>query len=117
MARRFSRWVRLAKTSTASRLARARSEGETGGSSLATIGDDGSGRVIYGALPGEWRFSLARVDGEPMLVYWRKDGENWRPLTAARLWWRDNKVVRIRDYGHVAYLLKHSRTEEVTDRS
>ena len=71
----------------------------------------------YGALPGEWRFSLARVDGEPMLVYWRKDGENWRPLTAARLWWRDNKVVRIRDYGHVAYLLKHSRTEEVTDRS
>jgi RNA polymerase sigma-70 factor (ECF subfamily) len=64
----------------------------------------------YGALPWEWRLSLAEVDGEPLIVHWRKTGADWLPVTAVRLWWRDGKVVRIRDYVHVQYLLQHSRT-------
>lgn len=65
----------------------------------------------YTALPWEWKLSLARVDGEPLIVHWRKAGADWVPLTAVKLWWRDGKVVRIRDYVHVDYLLRHARTE------
>ena len=45
------------------------------------------------------------------MVLWRKAGDEWRPHTAVRLWWRDGKVIRIRDCFHVDYLLSHSRTE------
>ena len=62
-------------------------------------------------MPWEWRFSLARVDGEPLIVLLRKAGSDWVPLAAVKLWWRDGKVARIRDYAHVEYLLSHSRTE------
>jgi RNA polymerase sigma-70 factor, ECF subfamily len=64
----------------------------------------------YSALPWEWRLSLARVDGEPLIVHWQKIGGEWLPRAAVRLWWRDGKVARIRDYVHVDYLLEHSRT-------
>ena len=65
----------------------------------------------YGALPWEWRLSLARVDGEPLIVHWQKVGTDWVARTAMKLWWREGKVARIRDYVHVEYLLQHSRTE------
>jgi RNA polymerase sigma-70 factor, ECF subfamily len=64
----------------------------------------------YSALPWEWKFSLARVDGEPLIVHWQKVGADWLPRAAVRLWWRDGKVARIRDYAHVGYLLDHART-------
>jgi RNA polymerase sigma-70 factor, ECF subfamily len=64
----------------------------------------------YSALPWEWRLSLARVDGEPLIVHWQKAGDGWVPRAAVRLWWRDGKVARIRDYVHVGYLLGHART-------
>jgi RNA polymerase sigma-70 factor (ECF subfamily) len=66
----------------------------------------------YAAQPWEWKLSLARVDGEPVIVQWRKRGEAWYPLAAIRLWWDGEQVVRIRDYTHVEYLLKDARTEE-----
>jgi RNA polymerase sigma-70 factor (ECF subfamily) len=66
----------------------------------------------YTALPWEWRFSLALVDGEPLIVHWQKAGTDWLPRAAVRLWWRDGKVARIRDYVHVGYLLQHARTVE-----
>jgi len=65
----------------------------------------------YSALPWEWRFSLARVDGEPLAVLWRKADGDWVPHAAIRVWWRDGKAVRIRDYIHVEYLLKDVRTD------
>jgi RNA polymerase sigma-70 factor, ECF subfamily len=65
----------------------------------------------YSALPWEWKLSLARVDGEPVIVHWQKVGAEWLPRAAIKLWWRDGKVARIRDYVHVEYLLEHSRTE------
>jgi RNA polymerase sigma-70 factor, ECF subfamily len=66
----------------------------------------------YTRLPWEWRFSVATVDGEPVLVHWRREGEAWRATTAIRLWWADGRVVRIRDYVHVDYLLRFARMEE-----
>ncbi|MEO8451242.1 MAG: sigma-70 family RNA polymerase sigma factor [Gemmatimonadota bacterium] len=71
----------------------------------------------YAALPWEWKLSVARVDGEPLVVHWRKVGPDWVPFAAIRIWWRDGQVVRIRDYIHVEYLLGYSRTEEETRRA
>jgi len=65
----------------------------------------------YSAMPWQWRMSLARVDGEPLIVHWRRIEDRWVPHTAVRLWWREGKVVRIRDYVHMEYLLRYSRTE------
>ncbi len=66
----------------------------------------------YSALAWEWKLSLARVDGELLIVHWRKAGADWLPVAAMKLWWRDRKVVRVRDYAHVDYLLRYSHTEE-----
>jgi RNA polymerase sigma-70 factor (ECF subfamily) len=63
----------------------------------------------YESLPWEWRLSLARVDGEPLIVHWRRIDGEWRATTAVRLWWEQGKVTRIRDYVHVEYLLQDSR--------
>ncbi len=67
----------------------------------------------YSALPWEWKLSLARVDAEVLIVSWRKAGVDWLPVAAMKLWWRDGKVVRVRDYAHVEYLLRYSHTEEL----
>jgi RNA polymerase sigma-70 factor (ECF subfamily) len=67
----------------------------------------------YTAFPFEWRFSLARIHDEPVVVHWRHLGGEWQPVTAVRLWWRDGRVVRIRDYVHVDYLLADAKIEPV----
>jgi RNA polymerase sigma-70 factor, ECF subfamily len=59
----------------------------------------------YTALKWEWRLAPGVVDGVPVIIHWRRDGNTWRPHAAIRLWWRDGSVVRIRDYIHVDYLL------------
>jgi len=66
---------------------------------------------IYAALPWEWKLSLGRVDGELLIVIWKKDGAAWRPHAAIKLWWQGDKVVRIKDYSHVDYLLRYAHTE------
>jgi len=65
----------------------------------------------YVALPWEWKLSLGRVDGEPVILHWKKFGSDWRPHAAIRLWWQDGKVVRIKDYAHVDYILRDATTE------
>jgi RNA polymerase sigma-70 factor, ECF subfamily len=60
----------------------------------------------YMALPYQWRLGVAPIDGEPVVVHYQwVDGE-WRAKSAVRLWWQNSKVVRIRDYIHVDYLLR-----------
>jgi len=63
----------------------------------------------YTALPWEWRLEAAVVDGLPVIVHWRRDGDAWRPHAAIRLWWDGDRVARIRDYIHVEYLLEGRR--------
>jgi RNA polymerase sigma-70 factor (ECF subfamily) len=65
----------------------------------------------YVALPWRWKLVLARVDGEPVIVHCKLVAGQWRAHAAIRLWWQDGKVVRIRDYAHVDYLLLESQTE------
>ncbi len=59
----------------------------------------------YLALAYEWRLAVSVVDGELVTVHERRVDGHWRAQSAIRLWWRDGKVVRIRDYVHVDYLL------------
>jgi RNA polymerase sigma-70 factor, ECF subfamily len=63
----------------------------------------------YSSLAYEWKLSLATVDEETLIVHWKKTGADWTPRTAMKLWWRDGKVTRVRDYIHVEYLLTTSR--------
>jgi RNA polymerase sigma-70 factor, ECF subfamily len=65
----------------------------------------------YAALPWEWKLSLGRVDGEPVILHWKKIGGDWRPHAAIRLWWQGGKVARIKDYLHVDYLLRDAATK------
>src|SRR5207247_6565255 len=52
----------------------------------------------YTALEWEWRLAPGLVDGVPVIVHWRRDGDAWRAHAAIRLWWGLGLVVRIRDY-------------------
>jgi RNA polymerase sigma-70 factor (ECF subfamily) len=65
----------------------------------------------YTALPWRWKLVVARVDGEPVIVHCKLVAGQWRAHAAIRLWWQDGKVVRIRDYAHVDYLLLEAETE------
>jgi RNA polymerase sigma-70 factor, ECF subfamily len=60
----------------------------------------------YAALPWEWKLSLGRVDGEPVILHWKKVEDDWRPHAAIRRWWQSGRVIRIKDYLHVDYLLR-----------
>jgi RNA polymerase sigma-70 factor (ECF subfamily) len=74
---------------------------------------DESYRTNYGALPWPWRLSVARVDGELVVLHSKDVGDGWQPHSAIRLSWQDGKVVRIRDYVHVDYLLRDATLEPV----
>jgi RNA polymerase sigma-70 factor (ECF subfamily) len=65
----------------------------------------------YSTLPWEWKFSLAHVGDEMAIVHWRRVDGQWIATTAVRLWWRDGKVVRIRDYVHAHYMFDGHREE------
>ena len=64
----------------------------------------------YTTLQWEWRLSPDVVDGVPVIMHWRKDGDAWRPHSVIRLWWAGGQLARIRDYIHVEYLLDCART-------
>ena len=59
----------------------------------------------YTKLPWEWRLEAGVIDGVPAIVHSKRVGDEWRPYSAIRLWVRDGKIVHIRDYIHVEYLL------------
>jgi RNA polymerase sigma-70 factor (ECF subfamily) len=67
----------------------------------------------YTGMPWEWKLSVSLVDGEPLVVHWRRVNDVWRPQTAVRLWWVDGLIVRIRDYVHIDYLLACAVTTEL----
>jgi RNA polymerase sigma-70 factor, ECF subfamily len=69
----------------------------------------------YANLSWEWRVSLAAVGDDVAIVQWRRgsvDGP-WMPVAAIRLWWENDKVVRIRDYTHVSYLFTDVDVTEI----
>lgn len=69
----------------------------------------------YAAMPWEWKQSVALVDGDPAVITHRRDGAQWQPYSAIRLWWEDGRVVRIRDYMHIRHILRDARIEPLTE--
>lgn len=69
----------------------------------------------YAVLPWEWRLSTARIDGELVLLHTGRAGTTWLPHAAVRLWWENNRVIRIRDYVNVDYLLRDARIEMIDE--
>ena len=68
----------------------------------------------YAALPFEWKLAVTRVDGVPLIAQWQREAGAWHPIAAIRLWWRDGKVARIRDYFHVSYILAGANCTDVS---
>ena len=65
--------------------------------------------INYEKLP-PWRFELGSVDGEPVAVQLRRgDDAAWIPVAALRLFFADDRIVTLRDYVHVEYLLDDAR--------
>jgi RNA polymerase sigma-70 factor, ECF subfamily len=99
------------------RLVRADARLEIVGAAEGTMLDVGKNYMRNnGALSDDWRFAVSSVDGEPVVVRWRRVDGAWRPWTALRLWWDGDQVVRIRDYVHVEYLLRDARVEPAAER-
>jgi RNA polymerase sigma-70 factor, ECF subfamily len=69
----------------------------------------------YANLPWEWRMSLAAVGDEIAIVQWRRGAaaDSWAPVAAIRLWWENDKVVRIRDYTHSSYIFTDVDVAEI----
>lgn len=59
----------------------------------------------YERLGDSWRLGLARVAGEPVVVCYRRRGDDWVPQSALRVEITEGKIAQIRDYHHVSYLL------------
>ena len=59
----------------------------------------------YDRLPWDWRLSAGIVGGELVVLHSRKAGDTWLPYSAIRLEWDHERVVSVRDYIHVGYLL------------
>lgn len=70
----------------------------------------------YANLPWEWRMSLASVGDDVAIVQWRRGatGNTWAPVAAIRVWWENDKVVRIQDYTHVSYLFTDIDVTEIS---
>lgn len=52
----------------------------------------------------QWRLALAEVNGEEVLVCWKKISEQWQPSSLVRIEWEKNLIRSIRDYMHIPYL-------------
>ena len=61
--------------------------------------------------------SLAAVGDDVAIVQWRRGaaGGPWAPVAAIRLWWENDKVVRIRDYAHISYLFTDVDVTEIEE--
>jgi RNA polymerase sigma-70 factor, ECF subfamily len=63
----------------------------------------------YAKLSWEWRFRWAEVEGVPMLVHFRKAGDEWQPHAVLVLTIEGDKIALVRDYVHVDYVLQGAR--------
>ena len=94
------------------RLVRGDARLEIVGAAEGTMQDAGNNYIRNSAAQAShWRLSVARVDGETVIVRWRNVDDAWRPSTAIRLWSDGDQVVHIRDYLHVDYLLRGAVVE------
>lgn len=63
----------------------------------------------YSQLSWEFRLQAAEVEGTPMIVSQRLEGETWTPHSVIALSIEDGRVTAIRDYVHVPSVLAGAR--------
>jgi RNA polymerase sigma-70 factor (ECF subfamily) len=59
----------------------------------------------YARQTAPWRLAVAEVDGELAVVALRPHGDEWRPISVARLQVTDQHIARIVDYAHCPWIL------------
>jgi RNA polymerase sigma-70 factor, ECF subfamily len=64
-----------------------------------------------------WRLAVAEVDGELAVVALRQYGNDWRPLSVARLQVIDRHIAQIVDYAHCPWVLSAAASVVVTQLS
>jgi RNA polymerase sigma-70 factor (ECF subfamily) len=61
----------------------------------------------YNRWPIPWRLEVGEVDGEPVvIILFDRDGSGWKPESAVRLEFVDQRVKRIADYIHCPWILQ-----------
>lgn len=63
----------------------------------------------YERWSAPWRLTIGEVDGEPVVTVLVRDGDRWTLRSAVRLSVVEQKIVRIVDYGHCAWVLENSQ--------
>src|SRR6266481_4234120 len=64
-----------------------------------------------------WRLAVAEVDGELVVVALHQHRDEWRPASVARLEVIDQRIVRIVDYAHCAWVLSAATSVVMADPS
>lgn len=59
----------------------------------------------YERRAGEWRMRLGEVDGEAVIIDFRRDGNDWKPHSLVRLEVESGRVTRIADYVFCSWIL------------
>ena len=63
----------------------------------------------YERWSAPWRLTIGEVDGEPVVTVVVRDGDRWTLRSAVRLSVVGQKIVRIVDYGHCAWVLENAQ--------
>ena len=63
---------------------------------------------IYERLSVPWRFTLGRVDGEPVAIALRRGADTWTPYSAVRVVIENGQIASIVDYSHCPWVIQNA---------
>jgi RNA polymerase sigma-70 factor (ECF subfamily) len=61
---------------------------------------------VYEKLPIPWQMAAGEVDGEPIVIILKRDGEGWTPMSVIRFVVADQHIVQIFDYYFCTWMLQ-----------
>jgi RNA polymerase sigma-70 factor, ECF subfamily len=64
----------------------------------------------YERWTAPWRLAVGEVDGEQIVTLMTRGGDTWSVRGAVRLAVEDQRIARIVDYGHCAWVIDNART-------
>jgi RNA polymerase sigma-70 factor (ECF subfamily) len=67
----------------------------------------------YGKLSEPWKLVVASVDGEEAIVQLRERNGDWVPHAVVLLKLEEGRVLAVRDYVHVGYLLEGAAVQRL----
>jgi RNA polymerase sigma-70 factor (ECF subfamily) len=59
----------------------------------------------YDRWPWPWKLAMGEADGEPVVIVLQRGADTWTPYSAIRFYVIDQRIQRIVDYIHCAWLL------------